>query len=138
MFDQLEAAGRIKGKRMGRNGAMIYRTAELRQVVDQLFGIGAANDIDDEFSQRSAVVMATKRRSRSKALIKLPRNMRPKPLAGGGVAYFFELPPYARPKVVGKGRDRRRIPAVRHDKPCPVDSQALGTNLARRSARPTS
>jgi hypothetical protein len=74
--------------------------------------------------------MATKRRSRSKALIRLPRNMRPKPLAGGAVAYFFELPPYARPKVVGKGKDRRRVPAVRHDKPCPVDSQALGTNLA--------
>jgi hypothetical protein len=54
MFDQLEAAGRIKGKRMGRNGAMIYRTAELRQVVDQLFGIGAANDIDDEFAALGA------------------------------------------------------------------------------------
>lgn len=75
--------------------------------------------------------MATRRQvSRSRAIIKLPRNMRPKPLAGGGVAYFFELPPFARPKVVGKGRDRRRIPAERHGTPCPVESQALGTDLA--------
>jgi hypothetical protein len=50
MFAQLEAAGTIKSKRIGRNGNKIYRTAELREVVDRLFGIGAANDIDDEFS----------------------------------------------------------------------------------------
>lgn len=49
MFDQMEAAGRIKGKCLGRKGEKIYRTAELREVVDLLFGKGAANDVDGEF-----------------------------------------------------------------------------------------
>jgi hypothetical protein len=71
-----------------------------------------------------------RRVSRAKALIKLPRNLRPKPLADGTTAYFFELPPYARPKVVGKGRERRRVPAERNGIKCPVESQALGTDLA--------
>jgi hypothetical protein len=71
-----------------------------------------------------------KGRSRARAIIRLPKNLRPKPLADGSTAYFFELPPYARPRIVGKGRDKRRIPAVRHDRPCPVESQPLGTDLA--------
>lgn len=75
--------------------------------------------------------MSTSRRqSRSRALIKLPKNLRPKPLADGATAYFFELPPYARPRIVGQGKDKRRIPAERHDRPCPIESQPLGTDLA--------
>jgi hypothetical protein len=68
--------------------------------------------------------------SRARSLIRLPKNLRPKPLADGTIAYFFELPPYARPRMVGKGRDKRRIPAERHGRPCPVESRPLGTDLA--------
>lgn len=48
MFDHLVRSGRIKGKPIGRNGAMIYRTVELREIVDAMFGGGAANDLDEE------------------------------------------------------------------------------------------
>lgn len=48
--------------------------------------------------------------------IKLPRYLRAKRLAGG-LAYFWERPSWARP------------PAEKHGRACPVDSEALGTDL---------
>lgn len=48
-FDQLERAGRVRGKRLGRRGEMMYRTEELREVVRAVYGIGQAANIDDEF-----------------------------------------------------------------------------------------
>lgn len=62
------------------------------------------------------------------ATTKLPRYVRPRTLATGKTGYFWELPPWARPHkdpVTGEAR-----PAVKHDRPCPVQSEALGTDLA--------
>lgn len=62
------------------------------------------------------------------AKISSPRYMRPRPAAGGLTAYFWELPPWARPK-----KDKRTgevTPAMRHGRPCPVSSEPLGTDLS--------
>jgi hypothetical protein len=48
-FDQLERAGRIRGKRIGRRGETRYRTEELRDIVRAVYGIGTQKNIDDEF-----------------------------------------------------------------------------------------
>ncbi len=53
-----------------------------------------------------------------RAKIKLPRYLRAKPFAGGGQAYFWELPSWARP------------PAERAGKACPIVSEPLGADLA--------
>lgn len=52
------------------------------------------------------------------AKIKLPRYLRAKKLANKAVAYFWERPSWAKP------------PAEKHGRTCPVDSEALGTDLA--------
>ncbi len=52
------------------------------------------------------------------AKIKLPRYLRAKRLANGATSYFWERPSWAKP------------PAEKHGRPCPVDSEALGTDLA--------
>jgi len=60
-------------------------------------------------------------------MIKLPRYMRPRKLADGQTGYFWELPPWARPK---KDKATGEVfTAIRHGKPCPVDSCPLGTDL---------
>lgn len=48
LFDKLEKAGSIVGRKIGRNGATVYLREQLRQVTHSLFG-AASNDIDDEF-----------------------------------------------------------------------------------------
>ena len=50
LFDQLERAGSITGRRgIGPNGATLYLRDQLRTVTHGLFG-AASNDIDDEFA----------------------------------------------------------------------------------------
>lgn len=48
LFDRLEKAGSIKGRRIGRNGSVMYLRDQLRAVTHALFG-SSANDIDEEF-----------------------------------------------------------------------------------------
>lgn len=55
---------------------------------------------------------------RSVAKIRLPRYLRAKKLAKGGTAYFWERPSWAKP------------PAEKFGRTCPVDSEALGTDLS--------
>lgn len=55
---------------------------------------------------------------RSVARIRLPRYLRAKRLRSGATAYFWERPSWARP------------PAEKYGRSCPVDSEALGTDLA--------
>lgn len=52
------------------------------------------------------------------ARVNLPRYMRVKKAAGGGSAFYWQMPDWARP------------PATRHGRLCPVSSEALGTDLA--------
>lgn len=52
------------------------------------------------------------------AKVRLPRYLRPKPISGDRIAYFWERPSWAKP------------PAERNGRLCPVDSEALGTDLA--------
>ena len=52
------------------------------------------------------------------AKIKLPRYLRAKKLSGGSTAYFWERPSWAKP------------PAEKYGRRCPVDSEALGQDLA--------
>ena len=52
------------------------------------------------------------------AKIKLPRYLRAKKLRSGGTAYFWERPTWAKP------------PAEKYGRRCPVDSEALGADLA--------
>jgi hypothetical protein len=56
------------------------------------------------------------------ATTKLPRYVRPKPLASGKTAYFWELPHWA------KGKAREGVP-------CPLESQPLGTDLGEMQRR---
>ncbi|HZV56127.1 MAG TPA: hypothetical protein VFF89_00500, partial [Sphingobium sp.] len=61
--------------------------------------------------------------------IKLPRYVRAVRLKSGQVAYYWELPTWARPTkdlVTGKKK-----PRVRYGIPCPVSSEDLGTNLSK-------
>ncbi|MBA4756251.1 MAG: hypothetical protein H2050_15605 [Sphingobium sp.] len=48
MFDHLEQAGSITGRRFGRNGATVYLREQLEKVTANLFG-AVSTDIDDEF-----------------------------------------------------------------------------------------
>lgn len=49
MFDRLEKAGSITGRKgIGPNGATLYLRDQLRTVTHSLFGT-ASNDIDEEF-----------------------------------------------------------------------------------------
>ncbi|MGW8203021.1 hypothetical protein [Sphingomonas sp. VDB2] len=48
MFDHLERAGAITGRRFGRNGATVYLREQLEKVTANLFGV-VATDIDSEF-----------------------------------------------------------------------------------------
>lgn len=48
LFAQLEKAGTLTGRRIGRNGEVIYLREQLESVTARLFGNGS-NDIDDEF-----------------------------------------------------------------------------------------
>lgn len=48
LFNQLEAAGSLSGRRIGRNGQVVYLREQLDTVTTRLFGAGAT-DIDDEF-----------------------------------------------------------------------------------------
>jgi len=50
LFDQLERAGTITGRRVGRGGGLRYTRAQLEEVVAGIFGIAPANDIDGEFA----------------------------------------------------------------------------------------
>lgn len=61
-------------------------------------------------------------------MTKLPRYTRPKPLANGITAYFWELPTWARPKKDLRGKP---VPVVRHGRPCLLESTALGTSLSK-------
>lgn len=59
---------------------------------------------------------------------RLPAYVRRSNLAGGKMAYYFELPPWARPTKDAK--TGKLSPAVRYGNPCPVTSTALGSDLA--------
>lgn len=49
LFDQMERAGQLTGKPIGRNGEKIYSREQLEAITGRFFG--AANiDVDDEFS----------------------------------------------------------------------------------------
>lgn len=64
---------------------------------------------------------------------RLPAYVRRKNLRTGKAAYFWELPPWARPE-----RDRSTglsKPRVRHGRACGLVSTALGTNLSEAIAR---
>lgn len=69
----------------------------------------------------------------AKTIVKLPSYTR-RVAVKGGHAYYWELPAWARPTK--DPRTGRSVPAVRHEKPCPVVSTALGTdhNLAVEKA----
>ncbi|SKB32895.1 tyrosine-type recombinase/integrase [Sphingopyxis flava] len=55
-------------------------------------------------------------------MIKLPRYTRPIRLKSGQTAFYWELPPWARP-------DKNGVPKMRDGRPCPVESAALGTDI---------
>lgn len=59
-------------------------------------------------------------------MAKLPRYTRGKLLANGATAYFWELPTWARPTKGPGGKPAR---AMRHGKPCLLESAPLGTEL---------
>ena len=59
---------------------------------------------------------------------RLPAYVRPRPLAGGAIGYFWELPSWARPSK--DPESGRLVPVIRHGKPCPLVSTPLGTDLA--------
>lgn len=48
LFSALERSGSLTGRRIGKNGEVIYLRAQLDMVVHRLFGIDGT-DIDDEF-----------------------------------------------------------------------------------------
>ena len=48
MFDRLEEAGSITGRKIGRNGAAVYLREQLEKATANLFG-GPSTDIDSEF-----------------------------------------------------------------------------------------
>ena len=48
LFAQLEAAGSITGRKIGRNGEQVYLREQLDSVTASLFG-AATTDIDNEF-----------------------------------------------------------------------------------------
>jgi hypothetical protein len=50
LFDQLERAGTITGRRVGRGGGLRYTRTQLEDVVASIFGAAPANDIDGEFA----------------------------------------------------------------------------------------
>lgn len=60
--------------------------------------------------------------------IKLPRYVRPVRLRSGETAYYWEPPAWARP--VADPVTRKKSPRVRNGKPCPVEAENLGTDLA--------
>jgi hypothetical protein len=66
------------------------------------------------------------------AMDRLPSYTRPRPLAGGKKGYFWELPHWARPV---RGADGKLSPTMRHGRPCLLESQALGTDLATAVAK---
>jgi hypothetical protein len=69
-------------------------------------------------------------RGRHASRIRLPRHLSSKQLRNGQIAYYFELPPWARPKKEGRGKAAKLVPAERNGRPCPVSSEPLGTDLA--------
>ncbi len=48
LFSTLEDNGSLSGRKIGRNGEMVYLREQLEAVTVKLFGAGAT-DIDDEF-----------------------------------------------------------------------------------------
>lgn len=64
--------------------------------------------------------------------VKTPRYTRPKELADGTIGWFWTLPTWAKPK---KGVDGKPVPVMRHGKPCPIESQPLGTDLGKAWAK---
>lgn len=48
LFQRLEAAGTLTGRRIGRNGEVVYLREQLDAVTSNLFG-AVSTDIDDEF-----------------------------------------------------------------------------------------
>lgn len=64
------------------------------------------------------------------AKIDLPENVRPKPLANRTTGYYWELPPWARPKKVrdASGKVIQIVKVERHGVRCPIDSEPLGTD----------
>ena len=48
LFGQLEASGSIVGRRIGRNGELVYLREQLDSMTSRLFGT-VTTDIDDEF-----------------------------------------------------------------------------------------
>jgi len=64
------------------------------------------------------------------ASVRLPRYVRKKPLAGGLTGYFWERPSWADPKHATADDPKKRALAIRHGRTCPVESEALGTDVA--------
>lgn len=62
--------------------------------------------------------------------VRLPAYVSPKRLAGGRIGYFWSRPHWADPKHAKSKDEKRRRLAVRHGKTCPVESAALGDDLA--------
>ena len=67
------------------------------------------------------------------ASARLPAYTRAKPLASGVTAYFWELPPWARPTRDATSCTLKS--AVRHGRACALVSTALGTDLAAAVAK---
>ena len=64
------------------------------------------------------------------AKVKLPAYVKPKPLASGKTGYFWVRPSWADPKLATSDDEQKRRMAVRNGKTCPIQSTALGTELA--------
>jgi hypothetical protein len=63
------------------------------------------------------------------ATARLPAYVNPRPLAGGRTGYFWIRPDWANPA--------RGEKAMRHGKPCPIESTPLGTDLAEAIVKAT-
>ncbi|ARR55363.1 hypothetical protein HY78_18915 [Rhizorhabdus wittichii DC-6] len=66
---------------------------------------------------------------------RLPAYVLKKRLAGGRIAYFWNRPAWADPKHAQSRSEQKRRLAVRHGKTCPVESTALGEDLAEAITR---
>lgn len=62
--------------------------------------------------------------------VRLPTYTSPKRLAGGRTGYFWTRPDWADPKHAKSKDEKKRRLAVRNGKTCPVESTALGEDVA--------
>ena len=69
------------------------------------------------------------------AKIKLPRYVRAKRLKGGVIGYYWEPPVWADPKHATSRDEKKRRLALRNGRTCPVQAEALGTDVSEVFAK---